>query len=240
MDIQLVTKILQTLDSVGIEEAIFEPDPDSQGTKIRGANKSGTIIVYDVIDTEVSSLPMGVQSIRGLLSRIRLFDLEKVSIELKDNGSEIHDMMIKQGRKKASFSFVEPSKIRAPKFVPTDGLVEGIEFTEEYATYLNNAMSSMGYTGTKDSQTVSMSCDESVLEVMIHDGEFDSFVDHVESATEIEDFTKGYWEVAPFKTVMTQSVKHSETKTALMSVNPVSKVAKFSLGDISVMIAPMA
>lgn len=237
MSLTTLSDVLKTMDSVGITEAVFEPNDDG-GTLIRAANKDRNIIVFDTIPDEVVDMPMGIQSIKGLLGRIMLFDLDKASLDFRDNGSEISDLTIKQGRKKATFRFADTDKLSVPKRVPQEDTMDGILMSKSYVDYINNAIGAMSYTGTKQTQTISIGVESGVAELAVYDGENDSFVDHFD--TDASDVGKGTWEVAPFKTVMNQSVKYNDDNEAILSIRPTHKIAVFHVGMIDVMVSPIA
>lgn len=239
MSIPVLAEVLQTLDKVGISEVVFEPDPDNADhTRLRGANKDQNVVIFDTIDEKLVEKPMGVQSVKGLLSRIMLFDLEKASMDFRSTDSEITDLNIKQGRKKASFRFASESSLGVPKKIPGGNNSDVIEFSQDYIKYLSNAISAMSYTGAKETRTLSISSHEEVLEVSVFDGESDSFVDHLDY-TDVEDFDKGVWEVDPFKLVMTQSSSHDDEKAASFCVNLSHKYVIFKVGMVSVLVTPM-
>lgn len=237
MSLTTLADVLKTMDSVGITEAVFEPDTNG-GTLIRAANKDRNIIVFDTIPDEVVDMPMGIQSIKGLLGRIMLFDLDKASLDFKDNGTEISDLTIKQSRKKATFRFADTTRLNVPKKVPEEDSPDGMLLSKTYVDYINNAIGAMSYTGTKQTQTISISIDNGVAELSVYDGESDTFTDHFD--TEASDVSKGVWEVAPFKTVMNQSAKHNDDDEAIISIRPTHKIAVFHVGMIDVMVSPIA
>lgn len=237
MSLVVLADLLKTMDSVGITEAVMEPT-DNDGTLIRAANKDRNVIIFHEVPESIVDMPMGVQSVKGLLGRIMLFDLDKASLDFRDNGTEISDLTIKQGRKKATFRFADTDKLSVPKRVPEETPVSGVVMAKEYVDYLNSAIGAMSYTGTKQTQTISIGVSESIAEVTVFDGESDSFVDHFN--VDAEDVGKGVWEVAPFKTVMGQSVKYSDDASASLSIRPTHKIAVFNVGAVDVMVSPIA
>lgn len=228
--------ILETLSSIGIEEAIIEPNEN--GSLIRAANKDGNIIVHDVIPEAISDFPMGIQSVRGLLSRIDLFDIEKCSAVLDDDSDHIRDIKIKQGRKSATFRFASPRNIQAPKNAPETNESDVLTLDKEYVKYLGKAVTAMSFTGDKAERTISLHGTDKGLSVKIFDGEDDSF-DEVLEDIQIET-NKGVWEVNPFQRVMNRSSEYNTTDGSATLVIDELGIAMFDLSYIKVMIVPMA
>lgn len=228
--------ILETLSSVGIDEAIIEPT--EQGSIIRAANSTGNIIIYDEVPETISEYPLGIQSVRGLLSRINLFDVDKCSSELDDNGTYVRDIKIKEGRKSATFRFCPPSNIHAPRSAPDTEESEVLTLSNEYVKYLGQAITSMSFTGEKEERTISLKGTERGLVVKISDGEDDSFNELVEGI-DTETIT-GVWEVVPFQRVMNKSSEYNTPdKSALFTIDSIG-IITFDLSSMKVKIAPMA
>lgn len=238
MDIKLIKNVLSIMDGVGISEAVLEPS-DSDGTRIRAANKEGTIIVFDEIPEKLVDLPVGIQSVRGLLSRINLFDIDKASVEFSDNGEIIREATIKMGRKRASFKFSRPKKMAVPKMIPGDLSMDSyLTISSEYVKYLSTVITAMSYTGDKKERTISLLTeDDGHAIINIYDGEDDSFNDTIEDCP-ISVPEKASWEVVPFERVLKAAVDCSEDNTAKLSVTE-HHIAVFEVGSIKIMIGPI-
>lgn len=228
--------ILEILQSVGVDEAVIEPNGDD-GSRIRAANKDGNIVIFDDIEFAITEFPMGIQSVRGLLSRINLFDTDKASVETEDDGKTVRDMVIKQGRKKASFRFANPARIMAPTSTPDSTPSDVLTFSEEYVQYLVKAIAAMSFTGNKEERTISIHGDGEALNIRISDGEDDAFnevLEDIEVETE-----RGSWEVTPFQRVMNKASEYNPNKEANFVIDSFG-VVTFSLEHFNVMIVPMA
>ena len=246
MDIKILKELLTTLDDAGITEAVFEPFDDS-GTRIRGANKEKNILIFDTLDYELVSLPMGVQSIPGLLSRIALFDEDKAKIVTEDDSKVIVEMTIKQGRRKASFRFGNPlakkgghQSLNVPGQISENiDDVQELVFEESYVKYISSVISSMGYTGNKKERIISLkNNDESgTISLRINDGEDDSFIDEIEVA-EVSLTSQAGWEVTPFERMLKQSMEVNPGKKAKFGITE-NHVAVFDLGVIRALIVPL-
>lgn len=226
-------RILEVLDSVGVEEVIF--DPTEEGTLVRATDKKGSIVVFDEIDEQFSDSPIGVQSVRGLLSRINLFDVEKSTIDLDEGSNYILNILIKQGRKKASFRCAPPKRILAPPSAPDSVWSDDIEFDSDYVGYLNKAITAMGFTGNKEERKITLNGGSDGMRITISDGEDDSFDELLPEIT--AEITPGAWEVAPFQRAMLKAAEYSgSTKFRVDNYG----IACFNLCHLSVMIVPMA
>lgn len=236
MIIELKT-ILEALNSVGIEEVIIEPNDDNESSRVRAVSKDSSVVVCDDIPIVFVEYPMGIESVRGLLSRLNLFDTDKASITMTDGNDVIQDITIKMGRKKASFRCCHPKHISAPSEAPDSTKSDVITFNKEYVTYLGKAVAAMSFTGEKDKRTIALHAEDGTMSVKISDGQYDSFnevIEDVEVETE-----HGVWEVSPFQRVMNKAVEYSETDEANFTIDDFG-VATFSLGYFEAMIVPMA
>lgn len=228
--------ILETLVSVGIDEAIIEPCPE--GSLIRAANAAGNIIIFDTIADVVTTSPMGIQSVKGLLSRIALFDIDKCKVEFEEAGDYVRDIKIKQGRKSATFRFYPPKNIAAPKGMPASIESEVLTFTNEYVKYLGQAITAMTFTGKKEERTITLKGATNGLSVTVSDGEddtFDEVIEDIKTETNV-----GTWEAVPFQRVMNKSSDYNTTDKSAKFVIDNFGIITFDLSFIRVMIAPMA
>ncbi len=234
MEINLLCELLSTLESVGVEEAVFEPTQD--GTLIRGANKDTNVLVYHTIPDDLVTHPTGIQTVRGLLSRIELFDRDGTTITGTEKNGVISDILIKKGRKKASFKCAAPDRLTVPKKVPGDlGITESIILEKDYIDHLNAAISAMAYTGSKAERSISLMVENNVATISIFDGEDDSFSDEIQ--VDFRNTRKFGWDVAPFQRVM----RSSEDKVghAKFTISE-HGIAVFDNAKINVLVAPVS
>jgi len=241
MNLSDIKSVLDTISLVGIEEVVMEPS--EKGTLIRGANKECNIIIYDDLSLQISELPLGIQSVRGLLSRIDLFDETKCELSSKDNKTVITDLLLKQGRKKASFKCAEPSHLTVPSMVPGN-LDNGnhFVFSKKYIDDLNQAFAAMAFTGTKNERTVSIEVKDDETTISIYDGESDTFSDVLDVGENMVTLTgKFSWEVAPFQRVLKQAIGPNENNIEVASfVVTEHGIAIFEVGGLSIIVAPVS
>jgi len=243
LDIATLKKLLDTMNSVGITQAVIEPTEDGDGTLIRASNKDKNILVFDSIEEKLVDLPMGIQSVPGLLSRIQLFDEEKASISLDDNGKIVLAATIKQGRKKASFRFADPHKrdaVPVPAKIPGDlSLSNCVEMQDDYVKYLSSAIMAMSYTGNKAERTISFSKgdDENII-LKVSDGEDDAFSDTLENTESVDLGSAAMWEVVPFERLLKASRDTNKDKVAKFGINDYH-IAIFDLGIVKTLVSPL-
>lgn len=231
-----LTLILETLKSIGIDEVII--DPAEEGSIIRASNADGNIIIHDQIPEQIAEYPMGIQSVRGLLSRIELFDPDKTDVDMEDNGDYIRGIKLKQGRKTVTFRFCPPRNIHAPAVAPTSTQSEPITFTKELVKDIRQAITAMSFTGDKQERTISINGNGSRgMELTIYDGEDDAFSDTLDNPQELTN--SGVWEVVPFQRVMIQSSTYNiPDENATLYIDDIG-IATFDLEIMKVMILPM-
>lgn len=235
MDIRVVKTLLEVLASVGIEEAVLEKVED--GTLVRGANKDTNIIVYHTIPENLVDTVMGIQSVKGLLSRLQLFDVNKAAITLNTANDRIVDLFIKQGKKKASYRCAEASKLTVPKKIPGDlSIVSPIKFDRAYVDHIMHAITAMSYTGSKAERYIGLAVKDKVAEFSIYDGESDTFTD--EFAVDFRDIRNTCWDVAPFQRVMKQSLE-TNNEHAVFTITE-HGIVVFDLSFINILVAPVS
>lgn len=231
--------LLTTLASVGIEEAVIEnpEDENVEVSRIRGANKEGNIIVFHDIDgVFFPEAPMGTQTVKGLLSRIELFDESKAEVLHTVTNGVVKNLTIKQGRKKASFTCSDPKNLTLPAKVPAFDMDNQYVLTSEMIALLNAAISAMSMTGSKADRYLSIGVKDSVMSVNIFDGEDDSFNDEFQLEDGVDDAPTFSWDVPAFHRVM----RESESANSGSAVFNVSKhgIAIFNIGMVNVLLPP--
>ena len=234
MDIIATKELLQELSDIGINECVIEPV--DEGTRVRGSNKDRNTIVFKTLEMELVETPIGIQSVRGLLSRINLFESDKAKITTKDNGDHTQAVTIKQGRRSATFRCAAPENLAVPKVVPDCGITDEnrIIFNADYVGFINDAVSAMSYTGNNAERSISAKVENNEIVVTINDGEDDSFVD-----TKAMDVVncRGVWEIGPFSKLMKLS-SHYVDGDAEFSISE-HGVAVFRIGVLDALVPPM-
>jgi len=240
MDFVKLKEILEVVSGVGIEELVIEPI-EPQRTRLRGANRERNVIIYDELDEVVSDLPLGIMSVKALLSRLELFDPDKARIETSHDEKLINNLSVKQGRKKVSYKCAALQHLAVPKKIP--GNLESdnkLELKKEFVNYLSQVITSMSYTGNRAEKTISLSVTDKKMKVSIFDGEDDTFTDEVSCEDSgVSDFSKSSWEVSPFLKVLKKSVEQVEDDIARFHITE-HGIAVFNVGSYSIIVAPVA
>lgn len=132
MNLTKLYNILQTVNVAGIPEVIFEKQDD--GVLVRGADvvsddQDPSIVILSKTDKDVVEMTTGVHRVSVLLNRMSLFDLQKAKVKTSDNGDDwIHHADIRQGKRKVSFTFANPSTINVPDGAVEDEVVSTVSF----------------------------------------------------------------------------------------------------------------
>ena len=253
--IKSLKTVLETLNSVGIAEAIFEPHEN--GTLIKASNKDRTVICFHVVAGLESPVKttIAVQSVNALLSRLNLFDCDKADLEIDlDNHGNAGSIQIKEKRKKLTYHCSNPSLINVPHRIPGNVVITGdnsIKIPSKYVDFLAQVTTSMTLTGKKEERGISLMVKDSVLEVAITDGEDDTFKEAIEGFN-VPDTLKGKWDVSAFIRVLrkagdtstiVQSRLGCEDKEDDGSVRMIItqyRVAAFAVADLDIMVVPLA
>lgn len=238
MNIKRLQTILTTLDAVGISTVTFEPEDG--GCRVRGTDKALQVVVFHHLEEDLVEKPMGIQSVKGLLSRLNLFDIDKASVDVQYNDTMATSLQIKLGRKKAGFTFVRPSSVPVPRVVPqSESNTSVIELSESYVDHLTSVIAAMSYTGDKGERYISIAIgDDCSCTLSVFDGEDDSYVDQLADLTEGEAI-RGSWDVPSFNLVMKNSMKLSEDKTARFTLSDLG-IAAFQLGEMVALVSPLS
>lgn len=227
--------LLECLSFVGVEEVALEPQDDGR-VLVRGAASDMSVVVYDKIDIDLDK-PMGIQSVRALLSRINLMDDPKATVSLIGD-DVVNEIIIKKGRSKVTYRTADIDRLYIPKFVPNDVGVNDdnyITFSSEYIKKLNNVFTSMSYTGVRNGQYISIESHEDEIRLSVSDGEDDSFNDRLEQTTATNN-DRAMWEIKAFQRVMKAASDYSTDNTAKFSVNTTG-CATFDVGVVDVIVA---
>lgn len=241
MDIRKFKDILEVLQNVGVEEVIFEPTDDN-GTLIRGSDRHKRIVVFDEIEEELVTAGLGIQSVRGLISRLSLVDLDKASVSMETRETGEHEyvvnFVVKQGRKKASYKCANPyGKVLAvPSIIPNLEAISEINFSAEYTAYILQALQSLSITGDKEQRYMQLEGVDGVVNIEIFDGEDDSFDDNVEDIA-TEDFPRSKWEIDALQRMIKVNTENGKTGFVLGITE--TGIAAFDMGMITVLIVPL-
>lgn len=232
--------ILETLQSVGIINCSIEPiENDESNSLIRGADKNGEIAVYDTIPYRFSDSAIGIYSVNMLLSRVNLFDTEKASFKFEEGTVFNKGITIKQGNRKASYRFMDPSRLSIPTIPQNIEEKEFCGISQESVKLLEKAMAAMARPNSyKESGYIKLISDgdSPLISVKIYDGDDDTYVDEIETLDETTLDHSGSWDIDPFKLCLSRSSKAGNGE-AIMQVNE-NGVIIMDIGAFNVCIPP--
>lgn len=234
--IDKLESVLQSLADVGIEDIVFTP-VDDHSCIVRGANAEQIAVVYHTISMQLFDHEVAIQGANSFLSRLRLFDLDKVKLEYETRDDYISLVRFSQGRRKTSIRMGNPKHMYAPSRVPgLDNLTNHIVLTKVVIDKLLREIASVGLTGKKDEQHITISVTDGELTYSLYNGEDDRFSDKIE-CDGVSDFTPLVWDMKNFTRVLRKSIdKGGESIT--ISLTPMGAMV-FPMGVVNVVTAPI-
>ena len=150
MNLEKLHNVISMLDIAGIKQAnIIKED----GTiKIFGADdveegeEQPSIVVISTTDSNLIDASMGVQRVPTMLKRMNLFDTEKMkqTHTISEEHGFMNNIIFKEGRRKASYTFADPHTINVPTGAIEDEIIFKTSFTKDYIDRLGKANSAMG------------------------------------------------------------------------------------------------
>lgn len=230
-----LTNILQNVTDVGIDDIVISPRDEK--SHIRGANSDQITIVFYHADELLFDSTVAIQGVSSFLSRLRLFDSDKVKIETEQRGDYISMLRFVQGRRKTTYRMGNPSHVPTPSVVP--GLATAsntITLTKLDVDKLLKEMSSISLTGKKDEQHIALHSEEGVLHYSIFNGEDDKFFDKIED-TGVEDFDSTVYDVKNFTRVLRKCLD-SNIESATITLTDMGALV-FPMSEVDIILAPI-
>lgn len=152
MNVKTLYNILYTLNLAGFSEAILKKDNDK--SIICAVDDSETIVVYFEYDIDLPK-SIGIKNISNLVSRMKLFDLDKSNIQLtsktKNNDYEfIASMTIDQDNKEIFHKFCNPKVINTVSMKLQDKIVNEIMINNDDIKLLLSSIRAIQIDSKKD------------------------------------------------------------------------------------------
>lgn len=206
MDINKLYNVINILTVAGIHQAIIEKKDD--GVMLYGADLSEgddlpSILVISKIDDDTIDKTMGINRVSTMDKRMRLFDADKAKIIFDEGTDFTKRMTIKEGRRKASFTFANPSIINVPLQTVDDEVNNVISMTKDYINDLvkvNQAMSS---------NFLTIECNGKKISLTLTDESGDTYSDELSPSCDMG-FEHRWQTKAVFK-ILKLSAKYSDT-----------------------------
>lgn len=244
MQIKDLRKIVDTLSTVGIQEACMTPTDN--GTVIRGTNKSKDIIIYheSPIDLEVD-VDIAFLSAKVLKSRLDLFsdDATVEVIKHSDDDVSAYQLKLKEGRRNSLYTCADPEALvkTIPSKVPPDMVYNEeteIVMSGEFFEGLKGAIGSiLSASDNKDETHISISCENHVATITISDGDTDSFTEKLEGMP-LAECEASSWEVNGFKQVLSEVARSNKDSDISLSITTEYLTAIVILNDLEFILAP--
>jgi len=238
----MLKDILEQLNSLGISEAIIEPHTNDgkDYTRVRAGNKDHSIMIFDEIEGKLAEKKLAISSVKGLQTRLALFNEEKASVTVSYRDSYVSNIEIKEGKRKASYTLSHPNIILAPKMMPEFNIVgDVITFDEKFISSLMDVFTSLGFTGNKEESRIAIKSVKDEMTLTVFDGETDSFVETF-ALDEVpkEDIPTTQWEVGAFKLALMKASATTIDKSVSFVVTDIH-TAVFESAPLSVIVAPV-
>lgn len=207
----------KTINAVGIERLSLKEHDGNM--VVSGIDDKHSVLVFDnIVSLIPEDLYVGILSLSTFINRLSLFDLSKVKATLdireEKNWNEAVKLHLKQGNRKATYSFVPIQNTNTPNNVAEDTPVFDFELTKAYFSEIQSAIQSMR-TSNKgaDGWKLQHVPDEGVY-LKFDDGVSDTFQELVadSDAQESGSAWTYCWQTKSVETVIRESLKNGEEK----------------------------
>lgn len=218
ININQIHKHLKTISACGIDTVTFDPcEDDIDKIRICGVSSDCSLIVFARKDNDLSDLSITVFSITVFLSRLALFDLSRAEYDIEESGQEAMRLNIRQGKKKASHSFIEKERVEIPKNVPRDKAIYSHSFSEDHFAHLQKAIQSMQSANKGAESFIIEKRKEGKIYLKLSDGASDIYEEELVEQ-ESTDTWSACWKTKTVKTVLKEAFKHSNNETVRIDV----------------------
>lgn len=245
MNINKMKEILDILKGIDINEVGFIAEGDEN--HVRGISSDRSTLVYSSTESIVEH-SMGIVSVKSLLSRLSLFDEEKMGVELvtrkNDKGTHVSEILIKEGRRKSKVSTNDPQLLGIPTEYPPVVDVFAMSMTKDYIDYLNKMKGSIGSTFSVDQMYVELgfnpTSEENEIELSIN-GDYDNYVDKLTGIIEEDYIGQEFsvqWNIDSFMKTMKKAASVNTDEVIMFTVKNIG-ILEVSVGDIIVSVVPI-
>lgn len=241
INLGMLKDILEQLTSLGVDEAMIDNQKIDgvDYTQVRAGNKDHSILIFDSIEGKLAEKSMAIPSVKGLQTRLALFNQEKASVTVSNGSSFVSSIEIKEGKRKASFTMSHPNMILFPKVMPQyEILGDVIEFSKEFIDYLMEVFNSISFTGKKENRKISIKSGTGEILITVSDGESDSFSETLPMDVSENDIPTTQWEVGAFKMALKKSSECDVDKKVSFYITNIG-TAVMTAQPLSVIVAPI-
>lgn len=233
--IEKLTNILQNITDVGIDDLVISPKNGM--SHIRATNSDQITIVFYQTDVLLFDHTVAIQGANSFLSRLRLFDSDKVKVEVEKRDDYISLLRFSQGRRKTTYRMGNPNHVYAPTSVPGLGdATNTMTLMKVDVDKLLKEVGSISLTGKKDEQSISLSSTDGVLQYAIFNGEDDKFYDKIED-TGVNDFENTVYDIKNFTRVLRKCLDTHKDSVKITLTEMGALV--FPMGEVDIILAPI-
>jgi hypothetical protein len=221
-------KIIRTLSLTGIDTAIL--DNVNNDLLIRGVDKDGVTFVFHTIDgNDISTKPIGLETIQPLVNKMKLINLDNVNAVLEEDENNIKRVTFKEGRKKVTHTFINPTKLSVPKNIAFDEIKNSIVLSKSAIDNIGKVLS------TFQSETVSLSGIGTDIVMKVEDKDSNTFEDVI--GTNSEGDWHYAWQRDKFIKLIKTSLAENESESVQLVISA-KGILYFDINDIIIMLFP--
>lgn len=251
MDLAATKKVLEIMKGVNITQANILVHENNQN-QIRGITEDKTIVMFTNVPQFIET-GVGLLSVNGLLTRLNLFDQEKMGVDLKTEESQktgedyVSKIVVKEGRRRSTVTTTDPDILRSktPQKYPEAARVCTVGMTKEYVDYINKMKASVSTAASTETLYAEIHFDSETDEGFVNfniGGGYDDFDDSI--VAELDESVEGMafsvqWKIEPFIRAIRQAASSSENDEFMMHVNDMGFL-EIDIDGIIVSVAPMS
>ena len=230
MDNEKFYEIIDTLNTIGMKEAVIDVGDEQNNAKVRtydSYNDEPGIAVVSEIPSNVIDHTIGIGDISTLYKRMSMFDVSKMKTKTElSNEGHATTIVFSEGRRRFTYTFSHPKIFSMPTAIPESTKIAEIDFDKSMIDELSKANSAIS------SQYINIISVNGELRIRL----FDESDDYVFVIGNFESSNWSYnWKMGQFMKVMKHAVKFNDTVRVTVTENMLFKV---TIGLIDIVLMP--
>lgn len=228
MNLHMLYDILNTINSVGINQSILEKK--NGNVLVRAADDTSSVVVISEIQSNFIDHTMAIPNIKILLDRMRLFNFDNTkytTYESSDDVDVMKSLSLREGRKTVSYTCSKPNLISIPNSVSSNMIVNNVVLSKSQIDDLVLAINAF------NPEFINFVGDERDIIVKLSDGVSDNFVNVV--GTNQTGGWSYFWKKDYFVKLIKLAIKINENVT--LGIND-RGIMYINLDDITFMLRP--
>lgn len=212
MNIERLYEVINILNMAGMKSVAIEKEDDImmiRGTGELDGEGVPAIVIISETDSDLVDNSLGINRLPTLTKRINMFDSSKVKIVSDDSDSFTRKMTFKEGRRRVSYTFTNPSVLNIPEDTIEDAIDNTITLTTDYITILSKANQAM------NPKVVTISGNNKEVSMSLSDDDGDQYTDVV--STECTGMFSYSWDTRDFFKMIKLAAKYNGTAELLIS-----------------------